>query len=117
MNVSLSVERRVQLHGATVHSAAAASVSRGGGGSGLSHRESALDNGTRRIASRMAQCSPEAAAVVAPKETWTMTELVLESLDQGVLTLTLNRPAQRNGVPVKELHKVYVIRFRLDEAG
>ena len=27
-----------------------------------------------------------------------MTELVLESLDQGVLTLTLNRPAQRNAL-------------------
>ncbi|MFT8472210.1 energy transducer TonB [Acetobacter persici] len=25
------------------------------------------------------------------------------------------RPAMKNGVPVKELHKVYVIRFRLDD--
>ncbi|MFT8625996.1 MAG: energy transducer TonB, partial [Acetobacter orientalis] len=25
------------------------------------------------------------------------------------------RPASKNGVPVKELHKVYVIRFRLDD--
>jgi protein TonB len=31
------------------------------------------------------------------------------------LTRARYRPAQRNGVPVKELHKVYVIRFRLDD--